>query len=85
MKDEELSAALENPTDEEQRIGPALRALLQPNPDLHVRMTRRLQQSITDRETLGFVAGLFGVPLATGRILFEALDPNARNRDNEGQ
>ncbi len=85
MNDEELSAALEHPTDEEQRIGPALLTLLQPNPDLHVRMTRRLQRSIADRETLGFVAGLFGIPLTTARILFEGSDPDARNRDNEGQ
>jgi hypothetical protein len=82
MKDEELSAALEDPSDEEQRIGPALRLLLQPDPELHVRMTRRLQQSITDRETLGFVAGLFGVPLAIGRLL---LGEPGRTRDNEGQ
>ncbi len=79
MKDNELSEALEHPTDEEQRIGPALRQLLQPNPDLHLRMTRRLKQSITDRETVGFVAGLFGVPLATGRILLEGPDHTARD------
>ncbi len=79
MNDDELSEALDYPTDDEQRIGPALRQLLQPDPDLHLRMTRRLKQSITDRGTVGFVVGLFGVPLATGRVLLDGPEPTAHD------